>query len=241
MVKFRGRAHVAARRKKLHGAVAARRRELVRMSVIVLHAEQRPGAAPPWQPALLHALPYAKRLQLERRDAATRSSSLAGVALALFGAATLRRGTAGIRELEFAGDAKPTFGGGPWFSVAHSGAFVCCALSQEVDPGIDVEIWADETDLARLQQLQRWTAIEATLKAAGQGVLQAKAVELDADLRAARLADVRYLLRPLALRRGLVCTLAVPLEQPVTMTAIDLATPEFSAALERSLGLGSQG
>jgi phosphopantetheinyl transferase len=210
------------------------------MSVIVLHAEQPPGAAPPWQPALLQALPYARRLQLERRDAATRSNSLAGVALALFGAAQLRQGAAGIRELEFAVDAKPAFGRGPWFSVAHSGAFVCCALSLDVDPGLDVEACADAADVARRRQLQRWTAIEATLKAAGQGVLHAQAVELETDLAGARLAGVRYRLRPLELRPGLVCTLALPFERPVTMTAIDLTATAFSAALERSLGLGAQ-
>lgn len=211
------------------------------MSVIVLHAELLPGAATPWQSAVLQALPYAKRLQLERRDAAAQSSSLAGIALALFGAAGLRAGTAGVCELEFAGDEKPAFGGGgPWFSVAHSGTFVCCALSQEVDPGIDVEICADKTDLALRTKLQRWTAIEATLKAAGQGIRHAQAVKLGADLMGAEFAGVHYLLRPLALRPGLVCTLALPVEKPVTLTAIDLAAPEFSAALERSLCLGSQ-
>jgi hypothetical protein len=225
---------------KLNGVMAARRRELIRMSVIVLHAEQPPGAAPSWQSALLQALPYARRLQLERRDAVTRGSSLAGVALALFGAAQLRQGVAGIRELEFVGDDKPTIAGGPWFSVAHSGAFVCCALSQDVDPGIDVEMCADESDLALLKKLQRWTAIEATLKAAGQGVRHAKAVALEADLMGAGFGGVHYRLQTLALRRGLVCTLALPVETPVTLTAIDLATPAFSAALERSLCLGSQ-
>jgi len=210
------------------------------MSVIVLHAEHLPGAAPTWQSALLQALPYARRLQLERRDAAARGRSAAGIALALFGAAQLRQGGAGIRELKFAGDDKPTFGGGPCFSVAHSGAFVCCALSREVDPGIDVETCADDADLALLTKLQRWTAIEATLKAAGQGVRHAQGVALDADLTGAGFAGAHYLLQPLTLRRGLVCTLALPAEQPVTVTAIDLAAPAFSAALERSLSLGSQ-
>jgi hypothetical protein len=81
-----------------------------------------------------------------------------------------------------------------------------------------------------LWKLQRWTAIEATLKAWNSK-----------DLMGAGFAGVHYLLRPLALRPGLVCTLALPVEKPVTMTAIDLAAPEFSAALERSLCLGSQG
>lgn len=213
------------------------------MSVIVLHAEQRPGAVMPLQSAVLQALPYAKRLQLERRDAAARSSSLTGIALALFGAARWCAGTAGnagIRELAFAGNDKPTFSGGPWFSVSHSGKYVCCALSQEVDPGIDIETCADETDPALVNKLRRWTAIEATLKAAGQGVRHARAVELEADLLRARFSGVHYLLRPLALRPGLVCTLALPVEKLVTVTAIDFAAPDFSAALERSLCLGSQ-
>ena len=212
------------------------------MSVIVLHAEQPPDHTPPWQRALLQALPYAKRLQLERRDASARSSSLAGLALALVGAAQLRHGSARIGELSFAGEDKPTFGNGlPWFSIAHTGPFVCCALSQDVDPGIDIEMCASATDLALLKKLQRWTAIEATLKAAGQGVRHAQAVAIAADLTSARFAGVDYVLRLLTLRPGLVCTLALPVVQPVTITAIDLAAPGFSAALERSYGLGSQG
>ena len=59
--------------------------------------------------------------------------------------------------------------------------YVCCALSQDVDPGIDIEMCVGENDSPQLKKLQHWTAIEATLKAAGQGLRHARDVELAAD------------------------------------------------------------
>lgn len=210
------------------------------MTVIVLHADQPPAAAAPWQSDLLQALPYAKRLELERREVHARQLSLAGIALAVLGAARLRRGDVGIGELSFASERKPTFGHGPWFNVAHSGTCVCCALSQEVDPGIDVETCSDLNDVALSRKLQRWTALEATLKAAGQGLRLARLVELAPDLTRAQLAGVSYRLQPLSLRSDLICTLALPVAMPVIIAAIDLASPDVSATLERSFRLGSQ-
>ena len=55
---------------------------------IILHARLRPPlSCPSWQEPLLQALPYAQRLELERREPEARRASLAGLGLVLVGAA----------------------------------------------------------------------------------------------------------------------------------------------------------
>jgi hypothetical protein len=50
---------------------------------IILHARLRlPLSCPSWQEPLLQALPYAHRLELERREPQARRASLAGLGLA---------------------------------------------------------------------------------------------------------------------------------------------------------------
>jgi len=54
---------------------------------IILHAHlRRPLSCPSWQQSLLQALPYAQRLELERREPEARRASLVGLGFVLAGA-----------------------------------------------------------------------------------------------------------------------------------------------------------
>ncbi len=125
-----------------------------------------------WEPALLRALPYAKRLQLERRDPESCRASLAGIALMLVGARRLDGRTPHVANIVFPDAGKPRLAAAPYFSISHAGAHVCCALSNDTDLGIDLEIepvsnvYNPGSDDETRRKLQRWTALEATLKAA---------------------------------------------------------------------------
>jgi phosphopantetheinyl transferase len=210
------------------------------MGAIVLHAALVTGAGWAWQARLLQALPYAKRLDLERREEAAQRASLAGIALALLGAGCLRGAAVPVAEIAFPTGGKPSFKGGPWFSISHTPDFVCCALSADVELGLDVETGGPRDDSVAAAKLWRWTATEATLKAAGLGLRHTRSVTLAADLASASLHDVSYRLQALALQPGIVCHLASPLPTAVHIEAVDLAAPAVSAALERCFSHGAQ-
>jgi hypothetical protein len=71
---------------------------------IILHAHLRlPLSCPSWQPPLLRALPYAQRLELERREPEARRASLAGLGLRAAGEVALadRLGHAVVRRQRY--------------------------------------------------------------------------------------------------------------------------------------------
>ena len=113
--------------------------------------------------------------------------------------------TSSAGKLRFPEDAKPHVAGGPFFSISHTAQHVACAASRECDIGLDHEDYAGEEAPARLR---RWTAVEATLKAAGAGLRRTGAVEVDVELRLSRLDDAEYHLVPLDLGPGIVACLA---------------------------------
>jgi hypothetical protein len=153
---------------------------------------------------LLASLPYGKRLELESRDAEARRASLAGIALALAGLSRLRPAAVRAVDLEFPQGGKPRVAGGPVFSLSHAGDRVAVALAG-LAVGFDLERLADPSDRMRLE---RWTATEAVLKAAGLGLREAATVELSPALDRARLADRDYVLQPVGLGAGCVAHLA---------------------------------
>jgi len=208
------------------------------MAVIVLHAPLVTDAR--WQSSLLQALPYAKRLEVERRPGDARRASLAGIALALLGAERLRTGTVSVRQLVFPRDGKPVLAGGPHFSIAHTSGHAACAISADIDPGLDLERHVNEADAEELAQLRRWTAVEATLKAAGRGVRHAGGVRLAGDARSAEFLGARYELQSVTLAPGTVCGLASLQWRRVSVEAMDLDSPDVSAVLQRCLGRGAQ-
>lgn len=155
--------------------------------------------------ALLAALPYGRRLELEAREPEARRAGLAGISLALVALARLRGSPVRAADLAFPQGGKPVLPGGPDFSISHAGTAVGVAALPAGAVGFDLEPLVVASDRARLE---RWTAIEAVLKAAGRGLRDAAAVEFSSALDAGRLAGREYRLQVVDAGDGYVARLA---------------------------------
>jgi phosphopantetheinyl transferase len=185
--------------------------------VLVLHCELRRTASSPVVPHLLSALPYGYRLELERRDEPARLASLAGIALLRDAVHRLRGGRPELRRLRVIDGGRPALEGGPSFSIAHSATRAAVAVSESCEPGLDVEDIGSGGRTAH--ELDRWTATEATLKAAGAGLRNMREVRLDDDLGGARFREMRLRLRPVTLVEGCIARLASQL--PVSVLTVE--------------------
>jgi hypothetical protein len=199
--------------------------------VLVLHCARQPWTDVPSARALASVLPYAHRLELERRDADERDASLAGLALVLRAAARLRGQAVDPSRFRFLSGSKPYLDGGPWFSVSHCRSRVVVAVSDACEVGVDVEDSiaaaggnSAGSGVVSESKLERWTATEAALKTVGAGLRSLRQVELEAGLGAARIVGVAICLQPLALAQGCVAHLAT-LSDAVTVTVEAIATP----------------
>ena len=174
--------------------------------VIVLHADLAGQDAPGLEQALLERLPYAYRLELERRDPAARSASLQGLLLLAEGILRARGAALDPSRLQFPAGGKPCLEGGPHFSISHSARRVAVAWSERHDLGFDLEE-AGNHGRSR-PELERWTAVEASLKALGAGLRRSGEVRLSPDLATAEFAGAIVHLRPVALAVDCIATLA---------------------------------
>ena len=174
--------------------------------VIVLHAALAGQGDPILERALLERLPYAHRLELERRAAGARSASLQGLGLLAEGIRRLRKAAFDPSRLRFPAGGKPSLEDGPHFSLSHSARRVAVAVSERHELGLDVEDLGTH-GLSRAE-LERWTAVEATLKALGAGLRRSAEVRLSPDLATAEIAGAVVHLRPVALAPDCVATLA---------------------------------
>ena len=96
-------------------------------NAIILHASLRlPLSWPAWQEPLRQALPYAHRLDLERREATAQRASLAGLGLVLLAASRVARKELSTQAFRFPPGGKPRLEGGPCFSLSHSPSRVAC-------------------------------------------------------------------------------------------------------------------
>lgn len=161
-------------------------------------------------PSLVLRLPYARQLELERRDPRSRRASLLAVGLALDGLARVRGHAVEVGELKFPQGGKPHCAGGESFSISHTTRQVAVAVSGDCDVGIDVEDVGATGDSGRtaLPKLEHWTMVEAVLKAAAVGLRHACEVQLDRAALRARLGDREFFLRRLELGPGIVAHLA---------------------------------
>ena len=191
--------------------------------VLILHAMLPDDDGAAGAAALLARLPYARRLELEGRDAAGRLAGLAGSALALAGARRLRGRPVAVADLRFAAGGKPGLDGGPWFSVSHSARRVAVALSDRCELGLDLEDAGAQAVRINAARLERWTATEAALKAVGAGLRAAGRVRLAVDLATAEVDGVGVHLRPLALGDGCVACLATLAE----VASLEVERAEF--------------
>jgi hypothetical protein len=209
---------------------------------IILHAALPvPESALAWQTSLLEALPYARRLELGRRDTDARRDSLAALALTLLALERLTGRAVAAGELTFPGDGgKPFLPGGPRFSWSHCTGRVACIASQRADPGLDLEALPLAAPADTRRRLLRWTATEAVLKAAGRGLRDAAEVQLAADLQTGVLGTDEYFLQPLSLPGCVGHGAARVRLRPGPAEECELAGAVVSAALERSLRLSPQ-
>ena len=193
--------------------------------VIVLHAALPGHFGAALDAVLLPQLAYARRLQLERCDAVARRASLAAIDLLMQGAVRLGAGPLDPGRIAFPDGGKPYVDGGPRFSVSHCKTRVAVALSSCCELGLDVEdgVGPPESREAPLGRLERWTATEAALKAAGLGLRSAGHVLLAPDLATAQVGEVTVQLRSLSLREGVVARLATI--GPVAQVSIEEVSP----------------
>jgi phosphopantetheinyl transferase len=166
------------------------------IEVTVLHAPLEGPSDAAREAWLLERLPYARRLELEKREARARAASLCALELLCSGVERLRGEALDFSRLRHPAGGKPELAGGPHFSFSHSGTRAAVALSEDCGVGIDIE---DLSATAAADRLARWTAVEATLKAAGAGLRRAGDVRLAPDLASARFGAEMYLLQRLML------------------------------------------
>lgn len=207
---------------------------------IILHASLRLPWSAHWDEALLQALPYAQRLELARRSTEARRASLAALGLTLMAAERVSRSSHSPTAFSFPAEGKPVLRGGPRFSVSHTASRVACIVSLERECGLDIEEAGARPDAATVLKLERWTATEAALKAAGQGLRAAREVKLGSLLDVALVCDERFVLQALDAVPDCIGHVASPAGLTFVVEAVDLAGPAISVALERSLGLPSQ-
>jgi hypothetical protein len=208
---------------------------------IILHAPLRlPVSCPSWQEPLLQALPYAYRLELERREPETRRASLAGLGLVLMAVARLTRRELPPRTFTFPQEGKPRLVGGPFFSISHSLSRVACVVCADTDCGIDIEDLQEPVEAAAVAKLRRWTAIEAALKAAGLGLRAASEVALAGSIDQALIRSERYELQAVDVVPGVIGHVAAKTQLTTIIEPLELDDSGMSALLERSLGLATQ-
>jgi hypothetical protein len=208
---------------------------------IILHAQLHPPSpGPSWQAPLLRVLPYAHRLELERRDASARRASLAGLGLVLMGAACVVGRPFAPRAFAFTPAGKPRLAGGPHFSVSHSNSCVACIVCAGIECGIDIEDLPEAAGAGTVAKLQRWTATEAALKAAGLGLRAAAEVDLTAAPVTAVVRGERYELQVLDALPGVIGCIAARKKLRPVIEAVELGGARTSGLLERSFGLAAQ-
>lgn len=177
--------------------------------VMLLHALLPGHLDPGRQQSLLERLPYAKRLELERRDEASRVASLLAIELVLQAAGSISGRSFLPSDLLYLAGGKPLLRSGPFVSITHSRRRVAVAVSRDLDIGLDMEDRVDRTP-EEIERLLRWTAAEAVLKAAGAGIRDARRVKIAGDGCAASFDGVAYSLWQPALTEDVVCRLASP-------------------------------
>ena len=174
--------------------------------VILLHAALAGQGDPALEQALLERLPYAYRLELERRDPAARSASLHGLRLLAQGVLRTRGAAFDPSRLQIPEGGKPSLEGGPHFSISHGARRVAVALSERTALGLDIEDIG--THGRSREEFVRWTAVEASLKALGAGLRRSAEVRLSQDLSTAELEGAVIHLRSVPLAPDCVATLA---------------------------------
>lgn len=182
-------------------------------------------------------MPYAWRLQLERRAPEARLASLAGVALMLCAATRLQGATPAVRDLSRDAEGKPRLAAGPHFSISHGVTRVAAIVTRGCEVGLDLETVVATSDP---HELRRWTATESGLKAAGLGLRAVGEVQLAPTGEEAVVRGRRYRVMPAQLAPDVVASVAAERLLQLEYRETSLDASEISATVERSLGLAAQ-
>jgi len=180
---------------------------------------------------LLTRLAYAKRLELEARSDEDCAAAVAGIALAREALSVATGREYRVGDFVFAQGQKPLIHGTPSFSISHSRSWVGCAVASHGAVGFDIE----DVDKDGPGRVERWMAVEATLKAAGRGMRSADEVELDLGRQRSRLEGAEYLLTQVALTEGRTAFLATAL----AIDAIEVRAVDLDRCLEGALPCAS--
>jgi len=208
---------------------------------ILLHHARLPAELDPVvERRWLERLPAARAAAIARRQSpADRVAALAGVVLLVSCAIERGDATVPLGRLEFPQGGKPSWPGGPDFSISHAAGRAGCAVAPPgIAVGFDLEargaatgetlrhVARDEELLlyedAGLTPTDLWVAKEAVVKAAGVGVARAQAARLTLD---SATLDGRHfvLLRPF-IADDVVAALAASGEAAVGVREVSLET-----------------
>lgn len=210
------------------------------MAAILLHHSAVPAAV---DTRLLErwiaALPPDKATRVAGiEDRSARVASLIGVALLhdCAEAAGLEKARPG--SLQFPAGGKPSWAGGPDFSISHAAGHVACAMAPPgVRVGLDIEpagaadgaalrlvasdAERDALAAERLTATDLWTAKEAVAKLVGSGI--AGVAEVHVGSGAALYRGCTYVLARPALASGLNCTVAMSEAVPIAVREVSLS------------------
>ncbi len=117
---------------------------------------------------------------------------------------------------------------------------MACIVCADTDCGIDIEDLQESANAETAVKLQRWTATEAALKAAGLGLRAAAQVVLGSSLEFAVVGSERYELQVLQGVPGVIGHVAARKRLTPVVEAVELDDSRLSASLERSFGLATQ-
>ncbi len=117
---------------------------------------------------------------------------------------------------------------------------MACIVCADTDCGIDIEDRPESAESATVAKLQRWTATEAALKAAGLGLRATGEVVLADSLGHAIVRGQRYELQSLDDMPGVIGHIAARQKLTPIIASVELDDARTSALLERSFGLAAQ-
>jgi phosphopantetheinyl transferase len=121
--------------------------------------------------------------------------------------------------------------------VSHASTRVAAVVTRQCNVGLDLETVSDALPA---RDLRRWTATEATLKAAGLGLRSVADVALDVSGSSAFLHGRRYEVGVMTLAPDVVASVASEVPLQLQSFELRLDAMELSTTVECSLRLATQ-
>ena len=210
---------------------------------ILLHASLAPGLLHGGSEPLLQALPYARRLQIERRDAATRAASLAGLALALTAAGAHCDAARARRGLQLHGRRETAVRARPGVQrVAHGDRVACVVVRRRRRRASTSRRCRRPPAMRRCASCCGGRRPKRRSRPRAWACDASRDVSSTAPALAADLDGRRYVLREVRLTPRHDRARCEPRSRSSCgIDAVALDGAEVSAAVQRALGLPAQG